>query len=100
LARHVLEAAAILFFAYTGYARIATLAEEVREPKRTIPRAIVITIGGAVLLYFGVALVAVGAAGAGMLAATAAPLQVAAESFAAPWVAVVVSSAASRRCSA
>jgi len=41
--RGVLEAAAILFFAYTGYARIATLGEEVRDPQRTIPRAIVIT---------------------------------------------------------
>jgi basic amino acid/polyamine antiporter, APA family len=88
--RGTLEAAAILFFAYTGYARIATLAEEVREPRRTIPRATLITIGGAVLLYAAVALVAVGAVGAGALAATAAPLHVAASSFAAPWVAVVV----------
>src|SRR5690606_28138081 len=36
--RGTLEAAALLFFAYTGYARIATLAEEVSEPRRTIPR--------------------------------------------------------------
>lgn len=53
--RGVLEAAALLFFAYTGYARIATLGEEVRDPRRTIPRAVLITIGGAVLLYFAVA---------------------------------------------
>ena len=37
----VLQAAGLLFFAFAGYARIATLAEEVREPERTIPRAIV-----------------------------------------------------------
>ncbi|HSK20220.1 MAG TPA: amino acid permease [Longimicrobiales bacterium] len=89
--RGTLESAAILFFAYTGYARIATLAEEVREPRRTIPRATIITIGGAVLLYFGVAVIAVGAVGAERMAATAAPLQVAAQSFGYSWVATVVS---------
>lgn len=89
--RGTLEAAAILFFAYTGYARIATLAEEVREPRRTIPRATLITIGGAVILYFAVAIVAVGAVGAAGMARTAAPLQVAAAEFRQSWVATAVS---------
>lgn len=89
--RGILEAAALLFFAYTGYARIATLAEEVREPRRTIPRATVITIGGAVLLYLGVAAVAVGAVGSQALAATAAPLQVAARALPLPGISTVVS---------
>jgi basic amino acid/polyamine antiporter, APA family len=85
-----LEAGAILFFAYTGYARIATLAEEVRDPAVVIPRAIVLTIGGAVLLYACVALVAVGAVGAPRMV-TAAPLHAAAQAFPIPWVATVVS---------
>ncbi|MEX2583574.1 MAG: amino acid permease [Gemmatimonadota bacterium] len=89
--RGTMEAAAILFFAYTGYARIATLAEEVREPRRTIPRAIMITIGGAVLLYAAVAVVAVGAVGAQRLAETAAPLQAAATAFPYPWVVTAIS---------
>jgi basic amino acid/polyamine antiporter, APA family len=89
--RGILESGAILFFAYSGYARIATLGEEVSNPKRTIPRAILITIVGAVLLYFAVAVVAVGAAGAPGMAETAAPLQVAAEAFGLPWVVIVVS---------
>lgn len=89
--RGILESAALLFFAYTGYARIATLGEEVHEPRRTIPRAVGITIGGAILLYFAVAIVAVGAAGAEGMAATAAPLQVAAAASGMPWLAVVVS---------
>jgi basic amino acid/polyamine antiporter, APA family len=89
--RGTLESAAILFFAYTGYARIATLAEEVSDPRRTIPRATVITISGAIFLYFAVAIVAVGAVGAGEMAATTAPLQVAALASPYPWVAVVVS---------
>jgi basic amino acid/polyamine antiporter, APA family len=86
-----MEAAALLFFAYTGYARIATLGEEVRDPRRTIPRATVITIGGAVLLYFAVALIAVGAVGADALAGTGAPLHVAAQAFPLGWAATAVS---------
>ena len=82
--RGTLEAAALLFFAYTGYARIATLGEEVREPRRTIPRAILLTLGGSALLYFAVATVAVGAVGAEVLARTASPLQVAARAFGTP----------------
>jgi len=70
----VFEASAILFFAYTGYARIATLGEEVRDPKRTIPRAIITTIVSASLLYVAVAAVAVGAVGADALAGNPAPL--------------------------
>jgi APA family basic amino acid/polyamine antiporter len=89
--RGILESAALLFFAYTGYARIATLGEEVREPRRTIPRAIGITIGGALLLYAAVAAVAVGAAGAPALAETSAPLHAAARTFPHPWTATVVS---------
>jgi APA family basic amino acid/polyamine antiporter len=85
-----MQAAALLFFAYTGYARIATLGEEVREPRRTIPRAIIVTIAGAAVLYFAVALVAVGAVGSARLAETAAPLAVAAQNFSLSWVATVV----------
>jgi APA family basic amino acid/polyamine antiporter len=88
--RGTMEAAAILFFAYTGYARIATLAEEVREPRRTIPRAIIATLAGAVLLYAAVAAVAVGVVGAGRMAATPAPLHVAALASPYPWAATVV----------
>ena len=46
----VLQAAGLLFFAFAGYARIATLAEEVREPERTIPRAIVTALAAVLLL--------------------------------------------------
>jgi APA family basic amino acid/polyamine antiporter len=88
--RGVTEAAALLFFAYTGYARIATLGEEVREPQRTIPRAIILTISGAALLYFAVAAVAVGAVGSERMAETSAPLAAAAQSFSLSWVPAVV----------
>lgn len=76
--RGLLEAAAILFFAYTGYARIATLGEEVRDPRRTIPRAILITLLSSATLYIVVATIAVGVIGAAGLANQPAPLAIAA----------------------
>jgi len=53
----VLEAAGLLFFAFAGYARIATLGEEVRDPARTIPRAVPIALGLALVVYAVLALV-------------------------------------------
>lgn len=51
----VLSAVAFLFVAYTGYGRIATLGEEVKDPARIIPRAVVITLAVAAVIYMGVA---------------------------------------------
>jgi APA family basic amino acid/polyamine antiporter len=64
----------LLYFAYTGYARIATLVEEVRDPGRTIPRAILVALSTAALLYIGVALVVVGILGPAGTARSASPL--------------------------
>lgn len=82
----IAESAALLFFAYTGYARIATLGEEVHEPRKTIPRAVVITIVVSVVLYLVVALVAVGSVGSAALAGSSSPLQEASKSFQLPGV--------------
>jgi len=86
--RSLLEASALMFVAYTGYGRIATLGEEVREPRRTIPRAIIVTLAISAVLYISVSLVAVGAVGAGVLAhltaTTAAPLEEVARTFSGP----------------
>lgn len=90
-ARGVFESAALLFFAYTGYARVATLGEEVREPQTTIPRAIVITIGVTVVLYALVASTALGAVGALRLAGSRAPIRTAAEAAGTSWLPAVVS---------
>ena len=90
----LLEATALMFVAYTGYGRIATLGEEVRDPARSIPRAIVLTLLVTMLLYLAVVFVAIAAAGAGGLAAatggTAAPLEVVAGMLAVPEVRYVV----------
>jgi APA family basic amino acid/polyamine antiporter len=74
----VLEAAAVLFFAYTGYARIATLGEEVVSPERNIPRAVIWSVGITSVLYFVVCLVCLGTIGAREMAETNAPLEAAA----------------------
>ncbi|WP_433388163.1 APC family permease [Micromonospora sp. KLBMP9576] len=72
--RGVLTAAGLLFFAFAGYARIATLGEEVRDPARTIPRAVPLALGVVLAVYLLLAVVAVGVLGADRLAASAAPL--------------------------
>ncbi|WP_261792367.1 APC family permease [Arthrobacter sp. PM3] len=51
----VLPAAGLMFFAFAGYARIATLGEEVKDPTRTIPRAILAALAGAFVIYLGLA---------------------------------------------
>jgi basic amino acid/polyamine antiporter, APA family len=86
----ILESAALMFFAYTGYARLATLGEEVADPKHTIPRAIVAALGIAAFLYLAVALVAVGGIGAQDMAATNSPIERAAQAFPLPGTAQVV----------
>ena len=58
--RSFLYATALMFVAYTGYGRIATMGEEVHEPRRTIPRAIVVTLVGSSLLYMAVGFVMIG----------------------------------------
>jgi basic amino acid/polyamine antiporter, APA family len=86
----MLQSAALLFFAYTGYARLATLGEEVHEPKVTIPRAIIIALGTAALLYAAVALMAVGGVGAEAMAGTSSPLERAAAAFTLPGAGLVI----------
>ncbi len=52
------QAVGLMFVAYTGYGRIATLGEEVKAPRRTIPIAVIVTLGFSMWLYFMVAMVA------------------------------------------
>ncbi|MFI5666684.1 APC family permease [Streptomyces sp. NPDC051704] len=70
----LLQAAGLLFFAFAGYARITTLGEEVRDPEHTIPRAVPIALGIALLVYAAVAVAVLSVLGAGALAVSPAPL--------------------------
>lgn len=84
----LLLATALMFVAYTGYGRIATLGEEVRDPGRTIPRAIWVTLTLVALLYMGVAATALGVVGVDTFArearTSAAPLDAVARALDVP----------------
>jgi APA family basic amino acid/polyamine antiporter len=89
-----LQACALMFVAYTGYGRIATMGEEVREPRRTIPRAIIITLLATLALYSAVTAVTVGTVGAQAFGESArqgvAPLEQAARTLPTPFVAPLI----------
>jgi APA family basic amino acid/polyamine antiporter len=70
----VLPAAGLMFFAFAGYARIATLGEEVKDPARTIPRAILAALAAAFTIYLALALLLLNHLPVGQLAGSTAPL--------------------------
>jgi basic amino acid/polyamine antiporter, APA family len=70
----ILQAAGLIFFAFAGYARIATLGEEVHDPVRTIPKAIPIALGIVLAVYAVVAVTLLTVLGADRLAEAGAPL--------------------------
>jgi APA family basic amino acid/polyamine antiporter len=91
----LLGATALMFVAFTGYARIATLGEEMRDPEHTIPRAIIATLVVCALLYIAVGAVGIATIGPDALAEAArsdvAPLVAAAKTFDLPAAAWIVS---------
>lgn len=70
----ILSAAGLLFFSFAGYARMATLGEEVREPRRTLPRAIVLALGIVLVIYVTIGVLSLGVLGADDLASSSAPV--------------------------
>ncbi|AVH25336.1 amino acid permease [Nocardia cyriacigeorgica] len=86
----VLQAAGLLFFAFAGYARIATLGEEVRDPARTIPRAVPIALGITLVVYAAVAVASLLALGPHRLAESTAPLASAVQAAGADWLSPIV----------
>jgi APA family basic amino acid/polyamine antiporter len=92
----VLQSAGILFFAFAGYARIATLGEEVRDPRRTIPRAVLLALAIALVVYAAVGVTLLTALGSAGLAASDAPLADAAARV--PWALPVITVTAVLAC--
>lgn len=86
----VLQSAGLLFFAFAGYARIATLGEEVRNPARTIPRAILIALAITLVVYASVAVAVLTVLGPQRVASTARPLVEAVRVSGAGWLVPVV----------
>lgn len=70
----VLAAAALVFFAFIGFDEVITLAEETRDPTRTVPRALLLALGISTVLYIGVAVAAMSVIGAEALASSERPL--------------------------
>jgi basic amino acid/polyamine antiporter, APA family len=70
----ILSGAALIFFAYTGFARVTIMAEEIKDPEITIPRSIFLALGISTAVYLFVSIVAVGLAGAPALAHSGSPL--------------------------
>lgn len=94
----VLYASALIFVAYTGYGRIATLGEEVEEPRKTIPRAIIIAMILIVVLYLIVSLTALQIIGAEAFGQTVeaevAPLMAVAQALSVPVIGPIITIAA------
>jgi len=82
----VVQAAGLMFFAFAGYARMATLGDEVKNPKKVLPRVIVITLLGILALYTAIALITLGLLGPDRLAQSQAPLVDIAPEALGPWV--------------
>ncbi|MDX1590704.1 MAG: APC family permease [Balneolaceae bacterium] len=97
-ASSILYGSALMFVAYTGYGRIATLGEEVENPKQTIPRAIILTMIAIVLLYAGITIVSLQVLGAEAFGQSvngeAAPLMIVAQRLELPVIGAVVTFAA------
>ncbi|HBJ35360.1 MAG TPA: amino acid permease [Planctomycetaceae bacterium] len=89
-----LRACALMFVAFTGYGRVATMAEEVHHPRQTIPRAIITTLFLSAVIYISVGTIAVLAVGSSELVSTrdahVAPLEIIARQFDVPGVATIV----------
>lgn len=86
----VLQAAGLLFFAFAGYARIATLGEEVRDPARTIPRAVALALGIVVVVYATVAVTVLAVLGGDGVAGTPVPIVAAVDASSWDWAGPVV----------
>jgi APA family basic amino acid/polyamine antiporter len=86
----VLGSAGLLFFAFAGYARIATMGEEVRDPARTIPRAVQLALGLALLVYAAVAVALLAVLGPAGVAASSAPVAAMSDATGWSWAVPVV----------
>ena len=76
----VMSGAAIIFFAFIGFNTIAIMAEEVKDPERNVPRAILFAFAVCTLIYIGVSVVAVGVVNWQALGSSSAPLEFALKS--------------------
>jgi APA family basic amino acid/polyamine antiporter len=89
----VAEGAAVVFFAVFGYDTLTTAAEEARDPQRELPRAVLLSLSIALVLYIAMSLVLTGIVRFDTLN-NAAPVASAFTAIGLPWVSIIVSAAA------
>jgi len=77
----LMAAAAVVFVSYSGVTKVASIAEEVRNPGRNIPTGMLVSVGFMMLLYPAIVAVIVGTSSAGELSSTETPMTLAAQSF-------------------
>ena len=92
----VATAAGLVFFAFAGYARVATLGGEVRDPERTIPRAVALALGITLVVYLLVATALLVGLGPDRLAQEMSPLVALVDAWGAPGLGVIVRVGAAR----
>jgi len=87
----VVAGAAIVFFAYIGFDAVSTAAEEVRDPQRSLPIGIIISLLVSTALYIGVSAVLTGIVPYSSLGTTAAPVAYALTEIGITWGSALVS---------
>ena len=87
----VLYGAYFIFFAYAGFARAAVVAEEVKDAKRNVPRALLLSLAISIVVYVLVGIVAVGLVGSSKLADSNSPLTEAISATGSPLAMEIVS---------
>ena len=87
----ILQGSSIIFFAYAGFARITTISEEVRNPEKTIPRAILISMVVTSVLYITTAFAAIGLISFTDLASSSSPIAAAAGASGVSWTVTLIS---------
>jgi len=70
----VISGAAIIFFAYLGFGRVAAISEEVKDPEKNVPLSIMLALGISLVIYLLVSIIAIGVSGYGRLSASDSPL--------------------------
>jgi APA family basic amino acid/polyamine antiporter len=86
----VLHGAFFIFFAFSGFARVVVVAEEVRKPRTTVPRAIMLALGISTAVYILVGLVAIGLTGSTTLARSDSPLAAAMKATGHPLLVAII----------
>ncbi len=90
----VIKGAALVFFAFIGFDEVITLSEETASPTRTVPRALLLTLGISTALYVGVAIAGLSVLGTSGLARSTQPLTDVARAAVGPGAGSVVTAVA------